>query len=433
AAADGRAVRRPGRADARPDECRTAAHLDGNPQYRAVRHARHRRGGLPGRHRHGVLAASRPRRRDHRHRPAAAAAAGYPRNPRIRPLCKPYPRPVPADGPDRRRRARLMTGISRQLLHGAAGLASLLLFLALWEALARALHVRPIMLPLPTQIAAELATDWRWYAGHAWYTLLTTVGGFLAAGVGGVLTAVLLVGSRWFESVCYPLIVALNSVPKVAVAALFVIWLGTGAAPKIPISFLIAVVAIEVYTVHGLQAVPQGVLLVGSRWFESVCYPLIVALNSVPKVAVAPLFVIWLGTGAEPKIAIAFLIAVFAIVVDTVHGLKSVPQDVLDLGRVLKGSRRDFFFKVRLPAALPSIVTGMKVAISLALVGAIVGEFVSSQRGLGYVIMSAQGTFDTVRVFAALFVLALMGMALFGLLAWLERKATPWRRRDGGH
>ncbi|MDM9559510.1 ABC transporter permease [Bordetella petrii] len=257
-----------------------------------------------------------------------------------------------------------MTGISRQLLHGAAGLASLLLFLALWEALARALHVRPIMLPLPTQIAAELATDWRWYAGHAWYTLLTTMGGFLAAVVGGVLTAV---------------------------------------------------------------------LLVGSRWFESVCYPLIVALNSVPKVAVAPLFVIWLGTGAEPKIAIAFLIAVFAIVVDTVHGLKSVPQDVLDLGRVLKGSRRDFFFKVRLPAALPSIVTGMKVAISLALVGAIVGEFVSSQRGLGYVIMSAQGTFDTVRVFAALFVLALMGMALFGLLAWLERKATPWRRRDGGH
>src|SRR5690606_19672776 len=344
AAADGRAVRRPGRADARPDECRTAAHLDGNPQYRAVRHARHRRGGLPGRHRHGVLAASRPRRRDHRHRPAAAAAAGYPRNPRIRPLCKPYPRPVPADGPDRRRRARLMTGISRQLLHGAAGLASLLLFLALWEALARALHVRPIMLPLPTQIAAELATDWRWYAGHAWYTLLTTVGGFLAAVVGGVLTAV---------------------------------------------------------------------LLVGSRWFESVCYPLIVALNSVPKVAVAPLFVIWLGTGAEPKIAIAFLIAVFAIVVDTVHGLKSVPQDVLDLGRVLTGSRRDFCFAVRLPAALPPLVTGMKVAISLALVGAIVGEFVSSQRGLGYVIMSAQGTFDTVRVFAALFVLALMGMALF--------------------
>jgi NitT/TauT family transport system permease protein len=140
--------------------------------------------------------------------------------------------------------------------------------------------------------------------------------------------------------------------------------------------------------------------------------------------------VIWFGTGAEPKIAIAFLIAIFAVIVDTVHGLRSVPQDVLDLGRVLKGSSRDFFFKVRLPSALPSILTGMKVAISLALIGAIVGEFVSSQRGLGYVILSAQGTFDTPRVFAAIFVLVMMGIGLFGALAWLEKWATPWRRHD---
>jgi NitT/TauT family transport system permease protein len=171
-----------------------------------------------------------------------------------------------------------------------------------------------------------------------------------------------------------------------------------------------------------------AVLLVSSKWFESAIYPLIIATNSVPKVAIAPLFVIWLGTGAEPKIAIAFLIAIFAVIVDTVHGLRSVPQDVLDLGRVLKGSPRDFFFKVRLPCALPSILTGMKVAISLALIGAIVGEFVSSQRGLGYVILSAQGTFDTPRVFAAIFVLVAMGIGLFGLLAWLEKRATPWRR-----
>jgi NitT/TauT family transport system permease protein len=173
-----------------------------------------------------------------------------------------------------------------------------------------------------------------------------------------------------------------------------------------------------------------AVLLVGSKWFESAAYPLIIAMNSVPKVAIAPLFVIWLGTGAEPKIAIAFLIAIFAVIVDTVHGLRSVPQDVLDLGRVLKGSPRDFFFKVRLPSALPSILTGMKVAISLALIGAIVGEFVSSQRGLGYVILSAQGTFDTPRVFAAIFVLVVMGVALFGALAWLEKRATPWRRHE---
>jgi NitT/TauT family transport system permease protein len=170
-----------------------------------------------------------------------------------------------------------------------------------------------------------------------------------------------------------------------------------------------------------------AVLLVSVRWFESTAYPLIVSFNSVPKVAIAPLFVVWLGTGAEPQIAISFLIAVFAIIVDAVHGLRSVPSDVMDLGRVLKGSRLDFFFKVRLPGALPSILTGMKVSISLALVGAIVGEFVASQRGLGYIILSSQGSFDTARVFAALFLLAAMGMALFSILEWIERRVTHWR------
>ncbi|WP_151445951.1 ABC transporter permease [Lacisediminimonas profundi] len=241
---------------------------------------------------------------------------------------------------------------------GLVALVSFLVVLAAWEALVHLLKVRPIMLPPPSAIFKELISEPVWYAGHAWYTLLTTMAGFVLSVVFGVAIAM---------------------------------------------------------------------LLVGSRWFESAVYPLIIAMNSVPKVAIAPLFVIWMGTGAEPKIAIAFLIAVFAIIVDTVHGLRSVPGDILDMGRVLKGSTLDFFFKVRLPCALPSILTGMKVAISLALVGAIVGEFVSSQRGLGYVIMSAQGTFDTARVFAAMFLLSLMGIVLFGALAWIEKRATPWR------
>lgn len=245
---------------------------------------------------------------------------------------------------------------SRQWLVGAL---SMLAFLVLWEALVRLLHVRAITLPPPTAILIELASEWRWYLNHAGYTLLTTLGGFGLAVVFGVLLAMLLVASRWFE--------------------------------------------------HAV-------------------YPLIVALNSVPKVAVAPLFVIWLGTGAEPKIAIAFLISVFAVIVDAVHGLRSVPPDVHDLGTVLKASTLDFFLKVRLPCALPSILTGMKVAISLSLVGAIVGEFVASQRGLGYVILSAQGTFDTTRVFAAVFMLALLGIVLYACLAWAERRATPWRQ-----
>ncbi len=240
-----------------------------------------------------------------------------------------------------------------------AGLISLVVVLVVWEVLCRVLQVREIMLPLPTQIFAELASEPAWYLQHSLYTLWTTVAGFLLAVVLGVLIAVALVSSKLFER------------------------------------FL---------------------------------YPLIIGFNSVPKVALAPLFVVWLGTGAEPKIAIALLIAVFAIIVDSVHGLRSVPNDVIDLGKVLKGSAWDFFFKVKLPCALPSMVAGMKVAMSLALVGAIVGEFVSSQRGLGYVIMSAQGTFDTVRVFAALFILGAMGLLLYGLLAWLEERAMPWRQ-----
>jgi NitT/TauT family transport system permease protein len=176
-----------------------------------------------------------------------------------------------------------------------------------------------------------------------------------------------------------------------------------------------------------------AVLIVESRLLEKSIYALIVGLNSVPKVAVAPLFVIWLGTDAEPKIAIAFLIAVFAIVIDAVLGLKSVPPDILDLARSMRGGRLATLWRIRFPCALPSLFAGMKVAIGLALVGAIVGEFVSSQRGLGYVILSAQGMFDTARVFAAILVLAVMGVALFWLIAVFERLAIPWHSSQKEH
>jgi len=183
--------------------------------------------------------------------------------------------------------------------------------------------------------------------------------------------------------------------------------------------------------------IPIAMLIAGSRTVESYVYPLLVFSQSIPKVAVAPLFVIWLGTDAEPKIAIAFLIAVFAIVIDAVLGLKSVPPDILDLARSLRGGRLATLWRIRFPCALPSMFAGMKVGIGLALVGAIVGEFVSSQRGLGYVILSAQGMFDTTRVFVAILVLAVMGVALFWLLAIIERFAIPWhssqRPASSGH
>ena len=172
--------------------------------------------------------------------------------------------------------------------------------------------------------------------------------------------------------------------------------------------------------------VALAVLIVEIKFLDNTLYAFILALNTVPKVAIAPLFVIWLGTGSSPKIAIAFLIAFFAIVIDTVLGLKSVPPDMLDLASTLRGNRWDVLRRIRFPCALPSLFAGMKVAISLSLVGAIVGEFVASERGLGYVILAAQGTFDTPRVFAAIFVLAIGGFVLFGILSMLERRVLPW-------
>ena len=164
---------------------------------------------------------------------------------------------------------------------------------------------------------------------------------------------------------------------------------------------------------------------------RSALFPLFVALNSVPKVAIAPLFIIWFGTGAEPKIAIAFLIAVFAVVIDTTLGLRSVPADTLDLARILRGSRWKVLLRINFFCALPHLFAGLKVAMSLALVGTIVGEFVSSQRGLGYVILSAQGMFDTPRVFAALAILAVLGVVLIETVSFVERLALPWHHSAG--
>ena len=186
-------------------------------------------------------------------------------------------------------------------------------------------------------------------------------------------------------------------------------------------------------------AVVFGVLLavaiVASRPVERTVYTLLVMLNSIPKVALAPLFVIWMGTGAEPKIAVALMLAIFPIVIDTVLGLRSVDPDMLNLARVSKASPLAILVKVRFPCALPSLFAGMKVAVSFALVGAIVGEFVAGNRGLGFQILEAQGQFDTVRVFVPLLLLGMIGTILFFLVDYAERLLLPWhvsqRARQG--
>lgn len=178
--------------------------------------------------------------------------------------------------------------------------------------------------------------------------------------------------------------------------------------------------------------VPLAVLIVSSRMFERVLYPMLVASQAVPKVALAPILLVCLGYGTLPRIIVAFLIAFFPVVVNTVTGLTSVDRDTLKLMRSMGASQLDVFLKVRFPKAVPSIIAGLKVAIALAVVGAVVGEFVGSRSGLGYFMLLATGNFDTPLVFACVVVLTAMGILLFYTVGVLEIALSRWNRVERG-
>ena len=160
--------------------------------------------------------------------------------------------------------------------------------------------------------------------------------------------------------------------------------------------------------------------------FARSVYPLLVSSQAVPKMAVAPLFIVWFGFGLMPKVLIAFLIAFFPIVINTVVGLASIEPEKIYLARSMGFGGMATFFKIRLPNALPSIFGGLKIAITLAVVGAVVGEFVGGDAGLGYLLMAANGSMDTPLLFAGLFGLTLIGVVLFMLIEVAERFAIPW-------
>jgi NitT/TauT family transport system permease protein len=172
--------------------------------------------------------------------------------------------------------------------------------------------------------------------------------------------------------------------------------------------------------------IPLAIVIVFSRLAERILYPPMIASQAIPKVAVAPLFVVWMGFGVMPKIWIAFLIAFFPVVIDTVIGLRSVQPEMLQLGRSMGGGTLRVFLKLRLPNALPNIFAGAKVAITLAVVGAITGEFVGSQSGLGYLLTSASGQMDTALVFAVLVIISVIAMLLFMIIEAVEKLVIPW-------
>jgi len=186
----------------------------------------------------------------------------------------------------------------------------------------------------------------------------------------------------------------------------------------------IGVTATEIFGGYAL-ALSVGVVLAlvftWSKTLEALMLPLLVTLNMIPKVALGPLLIVWFKYGVFPNTMMAFSIAVFPILLTTARGLREIEPDLLDLVRSLHGSRWQLFTKIQLPGSLPYIFAGMKVAAILAVAGAIVGEFLSSDRGLGYLMLQVQVTLDTPAMFMAVILITLLGMLLYGLVLLLER------------
>jgi NitT/TauT family transport system permease protein len=184
------------------------------------------------------------------------------------------------------------------------------------------------------------------------------------------------------------------------------------------------------FAISAALGIALAVVVVWDPLLERTVMPILVLFNTLPKVALAPLFVIWLGYGVWPNTVIAVTVAFFPVVINTAAGLAAVEPELLDLVRALKGSKWQIFRKIRFPNALPYIFAGLKLNAILSVIGAIVGEFVASDAGLGALIIAGGVTLDTPSIFAALSLIALLGLALYGAVVVAERLMMPWEFRE---
>jgi NitT/TauT family transport system permease protein len=176
----------------------------------------------------------------------------------------------------------------------------------------------------------------------------------------------------------------------------------------------------------GVIAVPLGATIVAIPIAERLFYPIAVAFNSIPKIALAPLFVVWFGYGFMPRVLLTASITFFPILVSTVSGLIAIDPELLKLATVLRAKRSRVFLRMRLPNALPSIFSGIKVATSLGVIGAISAEFVSSDRGWGYLLVQSSGTLDTALMFSVIIILAVVASLLFSIANLIEGCFVSW-------
>ena len=182
----------------------------------------------------------------------------------------------------------------------------------------------------------------------------------------------------------------------------------------------------EGFVIAVLVSLPLAAVIVMSKTVSQVLYPLLVIFQTVPKIALAPLFVVWFGFGSLPKIIVTLLICFFPILLDAITGLRSADPELKDLLSSMGASRTQVFFRLLLPTSLPAVFSGLKVSITLAVAGAVVAEFVGSDKGLGYLLLWANSNLLTSLLFAAIIVLTVLGLLMYALIGLIERWMIPW-------
>ncbi len=186
------------------------------------------------------------------------------------------------------------------------------------------------------------------------------------------------------------------------------------------------------FLIAAVGGILLGTIIAWSPVMSRALMPFLVFVNVLPKVAVAPLFLLWLGYGILPNMLIGALIGFFPVVINTAVGLLQIDEDMLDLGRVFNAPKWKVFAKIRIPNAYPYILSALKITATAAVVGAIVGEFVASQAGLGYVIITSQSSMNTPLAFGALVWISVLGLLLYGAVAVLSRVIAPWAENQEG-
>jgi NitT/TauT family transport system permease protein len=186
------------------------------------------------------------------------------------------------------------------------------------------------------------------------------------------------------------------------------------------------------FAIAVVVGIAAAVIMVYSATVEKTLYPILLFAQVIPKIAIAPLFVVWLGFGLAPKVVVAVLVAFFPVVISMVTGLKAVDPEMIELSATMGARPLQTFAKIRFPASLPYLFAGLKVAVTLAVTGAVVGEFVGANEGLGYVILQANGNLDTPMLFAGLLVMSVIGIVLFVIVEFAEKLLLPWHASRRG-